>query len=141
MHLPTCFGEVPSLDDFHAQFIVKILVFFKQGNQVLLNGIDSTVIWIVSNPSKSDVERVFTEHGDEDQVLKVVRNAPFFATVKDHLNTFIANDQTRVKLEQLTTLGDDNLATVGYLLDHVQKTRLLGLKARWILGIVDVLDL
>ncbi len=122
MYLAACFWQVPSFNDFHAQFVVKIVVLLKQGNQVLLNGINSTVIRIISHPSKLDVKRVLSKHRNQDQVLKVIRNTSFFAAVKRHLNTLITDNQTGVKLEQLTALGDDDLATIGDLFDHVQET-------------------
>ena len=104
--------QIPSLDDFHAQLIVKLVMLLKQGNQMLLNGINCTIIGVISYPFEFDVEGVFTEHSNQNQVLQIIRNAPLLSAIKYHFDALVAYDETRIKLKHLTALRYYNFATI-----------------------------
>ena len=108
---------------------------------MLLDGIDCTVIRIVGDSFELDVEGVLTKHSNQYEVFEVVRDASFFAAVKDHLDALIADNETGIKLEELASFSDDDFATVGDLFDHVKESGLFRFETGRVFGVVDVFDL
>ena len=64
VHFSSSLRQVASLDDLHAQFIIKLVMLFKQGNQMLLNRINCTVIWVISDTFEPDVQWIFSKHSN-----------------------------------------------------------------------------
>lgn len=141
VNLPSTIWQVPSLDDFHAKLVIKLIVLLKQRNKMLLDCINSTVIWIVSDACKLDIERILSKHRNKYQVLQVIRDTSVLSAIKCHLDTFVAYNKTRIKFEHLPTFCDDDFAPVWDLFNHVEESWLLRFKAWWIFCVVDILKL
>lgn len=72
MNLSSTFWEISSFSDFHTKLIIKLIVFFKQWDQMLLDSVYRTVIRIIGDTLKSDVQRIFTKHCNQYQVLQII---------------------------------------------------------------------
>lgn len=65
---------IASLGDLHWQLIIKLIIFFQQGNDKLLEGINWIIMIVIGDTRKMYIKWVFTKHCYQYDVLEKVGN-------------------------------------------------------------------
>lgn len=110
-------GKVASADNCQGEFVVEGEVAFEEGQDVVLDGVDGGVCGGVGQSVEVDVERVLSQHGDGEEVLEVVGDAPFEAALEVDLQSVVVGDHARVELDEGAAFGHHGLGAVGDGLD------------------------